>query len=119
MSDFLCFRVPGKPQGKQRARRGRNGRFYTPAETVAYERRVAWAAKQAMTKPMGDYRGPVVLSVLCYFGDHRRRDGDNVLKAVADSLNGVAYHDDSQVTDARVRVMYGDPRTTVLVRWGR
>lgn len=117
MSSFLCFTVEGKPQGKQRARRGRGGHFYTPKETRAYEQAVAWSAKQGLARPMGDYRGPVELFVRAYFSDHRRRDADNVLKAVQDALNGICYHDDSQITKATVCVEYGQPRTAVAVRW--
>ena len=116
MSGDVLFTVPGKPQGKQRARRGRNGRFYTPKETVAYERAVARACVAAGGK-CPHYRGPVELEVVCYFTDRRRRDLDNVLKAVADALNGVAYGDDSQIVRAEVRREEGGPHTIVGVRW--
>ena len=117
MTDFLIFSVPGKPQGKQRARRGRGGHFYTPKETRLFERRVAWAAKRALGWSMGDYIGPVELAVTCYFSDRRRRDADNVLKSVSDALNGVCYKDDSQIVRCEARRLVGEPRTAVTVGW--
>jgi Holliday junction resolvase RusA-like endonuclease len=117
MSGFLIFTVEGKPQGKQRPRRGRNGRFYTPKETKAYERAVARSFVAAAGGIRPHYCGPVELEVVCYFSDRRRRDLDNVLKAVADALNGVAYGDDSQIVRAEVRREEGGPHTIVGVRW--
>lgn len=113
----LLFSVPGKPQGKQRARRGRNGRFYTPQETRAFERLVkqCYVLAPGLLRP--DYTGPVALEVVCWFSDRRRRDLDNVLKAVADALNGIAYADDSQIVRAEVRREDGEPHTVVGVRW--
>lgn len=35
-------------------------------------------------------------------------DTDNIAKAVLDALNGVAYKDDSQVTELSVRKRYGE-----------
>ena len=36
----------------------------------------------------------------------KRPDVDNVLKAIADSLNGLAYADDAQVVDMRASKQY-------------
>ncbi len=116
MSGFLCFTIHGKPQGKQRARRGRGGRWYTPRETVRFERLVAAACLKAGGKRPG-YCGPVELEVVCCFGDRRRRDLDNVLKAVSDAMNGIAYDDDSQIVRATIERVEGEPRTVVTVRW--
>ena len=62
---------------------------------------------------------PVELTVACYFPDARRRDADNVLKAVMDGLNGVAYDDDSRVVKATVTkaIDREQPRTEVTVRY--
>ena len=37
-----------------------------------------------------------------------RADIDNVLKGVLDALNGVAYRDDKQCIEARVRLFKGE-----------
>jgi len=44
-------------------------------------------------------------------------DADNILKAVADSLNKIAYHDDSQVVDTQIRKFYsGRPRLEITIQ---
>ena len=96
----VTFAVLGTPQPKQRARRGRTGRWYTPAATVAYEAAVGWAAREAgIHQPC---TGPVRLAVSLWFPDRRRRDVDNVAKSVLDGLNGIAWSDDSQVAELSV-----------------
>lgn len=110
------FVLPGPPQPKQRARKGKNNAFYTPAETVRYERSLAQMA--ALRLPRGWTRDGVYrVHVHAVFEDHRRRDEDNVLKAVQDGLNGVTWNDDSQIVDARITktVEQGRPRTEVAI----
>ena len=44
-------------------------------------------------------------------------DWDNIGKIVCDSLNLVAYHDDSAVVDAQVRKFYSEtPRVDVMIK---
>lgn len=130
---LLSFTVPGLPQGKGRARFG-NGRTYTPAKTVAYEGLIALAGQQAMAgRDLID--GPVYMVVNAYFpmpkswSKSRRQqaaariewhtakpDGDNILKAVSDGLNGVAFKDDSQVAFSKVTKQYAElPRVEVML----
>jgi len=42
--------------------------------------------------------GPVKLNLDVTFGDRRRRDLQNLFGSVCDSLNGVVYDDDHQIT---------------------
>ena len=47
----------------------------------------------------------------------KKPDWDNVGKIICDSLNLVAYHDDSAVVDAQVRKFYSEnPRVDVTIR---
>jgi Holliday junction resolvase RusA-like endonuclease len=58
------------------------------------------------------------LTVLAVLANRRRLDGSNVLKAVEDALNGIAYHDDSQVMETSARKLIeprGHERTEVLL----
>ena len=117
----LTFEVSGTPVGKQRPRvvRGRNGgvHTYTPKNTVAYERLIAVEAIAAGAR-RGKLPPPYALEVLIWWPDRRRRDADNVLKAVGDALNGVVWEDDSQVTRTVTEVMGIDkdaPRICVTV----
>lgn len=112
------FTVPGKPHGKGRARAAvANGRarLYTPSTTVAFEAAVRDAGAPHFTAPIA---GPVRVRIVACFEmpkrwSKRKReamhgqlhtqkpDADNVTKAIKDSLNGVAWHDDCQVADER------------------
>jgi len=114
MSAPISFVVPGSPKPKQRARRGRTGRWFTPKATVAYEAAVGWAAREA---GIPQCTGPVRLAVSLWFPDRRRRDIDNCAKAILDGLTGVAWGDDSQVAELAVTrdVDRHRPRAVVTV----
>jgi Holliday junction resolvase RusA-like endonuclease len=44
-------------------------------------------------------------------------DFDNITKAVCDALNGVAYHDDSQIVDSMTRKFYAEqPRIEIIIK---
>jgi len=120
--------IPGKPFAKQRARTTRQGRMYTPAETVSYERQVGQIAAQHFTKPLD---GPVRLEVVAVFQPpkswskrkteemlHRHHtqkpDLDNCFKAIKDALNRIAWGDDSQVSEMSGRKMWGLHNQTVV-----
>lgn len=129
MMAALQFTVPGQPQGKGRAKIVKIGgfsRMATPAKTAAYEGLIALAAQEAMAG-RALITGPVqcVLSLRCQIPSswsRRKReaalagqlrpttkpDADNVVKAVFDGLNGVAWHDDVQVVELSVAKMYAD-----------
>ena len=130
---LLSFTVPGLPQGKGRARFG-NGRAYTPAKTVAYEGLIALAGQQAMEdRPLVER--PVYLIVDAFFPIPKswpkarkqkaetslvwhvaKPDGDNILKAVGDGLNGIVWKDDSQIAFAKITKQYAEvPRLAIMV----
>lgn len=116
---MIEFTVPGQPIGKARPRatsvNGR-ARMYTPKTTADYEKVVASEAKPLFPEPLAC---AVRLRVVAFFAmpkswSKRKRealegqfhtqkpDADNVLKAIKDGLNDVAWIDDCQVCDARV-----------------
>lgn len=123
----VVFFVPGPPQGKGRPRIVRiagHARMAAPSATVAYEGLIALAAREAMagTPP---FTGAVSLwlAIDCPIPaswSKRKQwralagkvlpttkpDCDNVVKAVCDGLNGVAWRDDVQVVDLAVRKRY-------------
>ena len=44
-------------------------------------------------------------------------DTDNIVKSILDSLNGIAYKNDKQVVDLRVRKQYAEvPSVSVWIR---
>lgn len=131
------FTVLGKPMGKQRPKatmRGRHAGVYTPKETTNYENLVVAMFKQAYpdAKPFeGEVRGyikafyPIPQSVSKKRKEQMRSgemrpqvkpDLDNVEKIIYDALNGIAYTDDSHITQMMIAKHYGDePRVEVLI----
>lgn len=107
----LSFIVVGEPIGKERARvvrkPGQRTRAITPGGTRAYEDRVRWCGRSAAAKQKwsfsDDDRFEVTVHVLRRYRD-KGPDADNVLKAVLDALNGVAYRDDAHVRTIHVDV---------------
>lgn len=88
------FTLLGPPVGKQRPRFNREtGRAHTPKKTREFEAAIANVANLHLCRDWpkdARYRLHVKFT-------GRRPDGDNVVKAVADGLEGVAYDNDRQV----------------------
>ena len=129
------FTVEGTPVPKGRPRFARivqnRVKTYTPYKTTAFETLVSWRFKEAFSGE--PFKGVVEIEVFAYFGKLENRktkvgirpcmkriDVDNLLKAVADGLNGVAYLYDSQIWKATVQKEYTDllPRTVVVLWFG-
>lgn len=138
----IIIDVPGVPVGKGRARtatrRKKGGGTYiahvTPQKTVNYESLVALAAQQAMAgraplagaveveisiriTPPGSWS--VKKTQQAIDGIIRpitTPDVDNVIKALFDGCNGIAWNDDRQVTDiARLTKRYAVQSGAVMV----
>ena len=117
------FEIPGKPKGKGRPRVTRNA-TYTPKQTVLYENLVK-------TCYLAKYGGKGMIEVnikariYAYFSipksiskknrikmlkneilPTKKPDLDNIAKIVLDSLNGIAYYDDSQIVDLNITKRY-------------
>ena len=123
--------IPGQPYAKKRPRFSRkSGRAYDPAENVSFERTVGTLARAEIAEPL---TGPVRVAVAATFcpppsWSKKRRaealtrphcqkpDSDNVLKAVLDGLNRIAFADDAQVAEIYIEKRWGhEARTTVQV----
>lgn len=123
----MQFVIPGLPKGKGRPRFTRNGRTYTPKETILYENLVA--ASYDGEK----FDGDLCAKIVCYFPIpksvskkkreemltekvyyNHKPDCDNLAKIILDSLNGIAYDDDKQVVRLEIAKYYSDrPRAEV------
>ena len=108
----------GKIKGKQRPRVTRWG-TYTPKDTVNYENWVRLCYQQQGGRMLN---GEIKATIIAYFqvpksyskkriqaiqeGKEypcKKPDADNIAKVILDSLNKIAYSDDSQVTDLAVK----------------
>jgi crossover junction endodeoxyribonuclease RusA len=108
----MHFIIPGPPVPKGRPRLGHGRRIYTPPKTANYEAWVRVYALQAKVRPV---EGPVYMALDFYLENRRTKDLDNLAKAILDALNGVAYRDDNQVKEVRMRKRLDrdNPRTEV------
>lgn len=127
------FNIPGKIQAKQRPRF--NGKFaYTPKETVNYENwvKACYLEKYRNEKP---FEKALEVNIIAFFeipksvskkkkeqmlnneiNPTTKPDTDNIAKSILDSLNGIAYLDDKQVVDLRVRKQYAEvPSVSVWI----
>ena len=122
------FIVLGEPMGKQRpkfSRRENHVHTYTPDKTVSYENLVRLEySKQcrAVFFPKGT---ELEMHIEAYFSipksvsrkkaalmldrqirPTKKPDADNIIKIIADSLNGIAYYDDSQIVSCKCDKYY-------------
>ena len=126
----ITFAVPGKPQGKARPRFSK-GHTYTPKQTAEYEALIRRMYQLAGGKM---FEGAVHIRIMIlypipkntpkikaqqmlqgYILPTKKPDGDNVEKAVADALNGVAYADDSCIVRASWEKWYTERENCGLV----
>lgn len=94
--------------------RSANGRIIKNPEVRAYQTEVGWLAKVAGVRVLD---GDVALTLRIY---RPRRAGDlsNRIKVLEDALNGIAYHDDSQVVEIHAyrHDDAGNPRVEVTIK---
>lgn len=121
-SPEVSFLVRGLAIGKPRPHVTARGAFM-PARYRDYQREVKACAIEAFGLHLEagghwDVEAPMVLDCTFVFTDHRRRDIDNLLGGVMDSLLSVAYRDDSQVVEGTARkfVLGTEPSVSVRLR---
>lgn len=143
--EVIQFTVYGEPQGKGRPRfvarhnpatQKSFGQAHTPEKTIVYENLIR-TEYSLQTK---NFRYPddamLDMRIMAYYGvpksvskkkkalmlegkirPTKKPDMDNVMKVVADSLNQVAYKDDTQIVDAQCRKFYSvKPRIEVIIK---
>ncbi len=136
---MVSFQIPGQPFGKQRPRVVRRGNFskaYTPKETILYENLVKLYFQKEAGNRMFSNGVMLDVQIIAYYSipkstsknkrlqmlNHEIRptkkpDWDNIGKIICDSLNMVAYHDDSAIVESRVRKFYSEnPRVEVIIK---
>jgi Holliday junction resolvase RusA-like endonuclease len=138
---MIAFELHGDPQGWQRTGiriAYKNGKpfpiVYTPAETRAYERALALAAKVQMgSRPL--LVGPIAIAITAFMKvpaswSTKKRDQalagvlrpvvkpdwDNVAKNI-DALKDIIWNDDAHVVEAHVYKFYAEnPRLRIEVK---
>lgn len=130
------FEVLGTPVGKSRPKFSTvNGHAvaYTPAKTANYETLVRLSYQQQIGCFMFDKDKPLRAVIRAFFPipkstskkkremmikykirHTKKPDCDNIIKAILDALNGVAYYDDSQISEIVVSKLYSEnPRAEI------
>ena len=128
-----AINIPGKPRGKGRPRFSRvSGHTYTDSQTAVYENLVKTIWLSAIGKKLD---GELAVHIDAYYAIPSSKpkkmqeamrseiirptvkpDIDNVIKAVLDGLNGVAFNDDTQVVELVAGKWYStEPHVIVCV----
>lgn len=129
------FIVLGNPVGKGRPKFTKTGHAFTPKDTVNYETLV----HMEYLSQCGNVKFPddamLDMRIKAYYSipqskskkkkelmragvirPTKKPDMDNCIKIIADALNKIAYHDDTQIVDCQVRKFYSDdPRVEVRI----
>lgn len=128
MKDYI-FTVKGQPKGKGRPRFTKNGHVYTPESTRIYEEEIKIRYQEKYKNEMLD--GNIAVEVFInkkpasYLGIKKynkllgkycniKPDTDNVVKAVLDALNGVAYADNKNVVEIYAVKKYSTESSVVV-----
>jgi Holliday junction resolvase RusA-like endonuclease len=109
---------------------------HTPKETAVYENLIRLEYERQCGNQRFEDNDMLDLRILAYYAipksasmkkkkamedgvvrPAKKRDADNVLKVVADSLNQLAYRDDAQIVDTQIRKYYSHkPRLEVMIQ---
>lgn len=133
----INFSVPGEPVGKGRprfVRTYRGGRAVTPEKTRCYEELVrmeyCWQCRAKFidtdilkmhidayfSVPKSTSKKKAKEMIEKKIRPAKKPDADNIIKAIADALNDVAYYDDKQIVDCSISKYYSDnPRIEVFI----
>lgn len=131
---MISFVIPGEPKAKARPRTTKKGHTYTPEQTVNYENWVKLCYQNSENKIMYENK-PLIAEITAFFTianskskkdkkameagrikPTKKPDVDNIAKIILDSLNGLAYKDDSQVVNLSVVKYYSKmPRVEVNI----
>lgn len=133
----IFLEIPGVPMGKQRPRHNRyTNATYTPEKTKMCEAEIVIAYRKKYSSykfPKGSF---IEMTVYAYVPIPKKTpktvrekmlshtimptvkpDGDNILKLVADALNGTAYDDDRQLVKMTVSKYYSEePKTLIFLQ---
>lgn len=132
----LVINEPPIPQSRPRFN-SQNKRAYEKSNIKVYKQRISYAARKEFKKqierdipleinmkfymPIPQYLSKVKKNRLTLEKEvkyvTKKPDLDNLLKAILDGLNGIAYFDDGQVVKLSVEKVYSfNPRTEIEIK---
>ena len=126
---MISLVIPGEPTAKARPRFSKWGAYNTK-KTTDYEKLVK---DIYMLSEQETIEGEIAAVIECYFKvpksvsktnrlamlsniarPVKKPDVDNLAKICLDGLNGLAYKDDSQIVDLRIRKWYSDDPRVII-----
>lgn len=79
-----------------------------------YKATIGWSAKEAMRdRPF--FKNPIFIHFEFYYPDNRLRDLDNAIKLTLDSLKGICFTDDSEVTKIIAEKKKGPAKIHIII----
>ena len=129
---MIKFEILGQPVAKQRPRVTRSGIAYTPSKTVNYEAvvKLTYQSLYSHREPISGHIEATITAVFPVpksyskkktegllngrYNYDKKPDCDNLAKIILDSLNGIAYKDDSQVTLLHIAKEYGTQPKVII-----
>jgi len=99
------------------------GRHFVPDKQRTYAQKISWLAEQRM-HGLEEMKGPIQIQMRATYAypvswpekkklattyKTTKPDCDNLIKIVADSLNGIVYRDDVQIVRVSASKQYGQP----------
>jgi len=122
----IKFTINARPQPKERSRTAKNGHHYTPNRTVNFELTVKCEFRaqhpfhEILTGPVGmsvDIQFAKPKTVAKGYWHTNPGDATNIVKAIEDALNKVAWVDDRQVADLRSIKHWGQTDRIIVSIW--
>ena len=123
---MIKFQINARPQPKERSRSTRSGHHYTPSRTVNFEMTVA--AEFRAQHPFHELlTGSLAMQVKAFYMRPKTvkkplwhtgaGDLDNIVKAISDGLNGVAWKDDRQIAYLHAEKQWADADQIIVSIW--
>lgn len=107
--------LTGDPMSTQNLYINAGGRRFKNPKAQERKLQYKWEAKSQWNRPI--IEGDVCINMVLYFGTKRKADIDNFNKIAWDSLTGIVYKDDSQITEAHIFKKYDkeNPRIEISI----
>jgi crossover junction endodeoxyribonuclease RusA len=104
MTDGFSCTIEGRPVPAVRMTQRSKWANPQAQRYLAWKQKVGWTAKEWGAEPA---EGRLQVRLWFYLSKRGRADIDNLAKGIMDGLNGICFHDDTQVDELIVRIRTG------------
>lgn len=112
---MIRIMVPGRPVPA--VRMTQRGKYVKPQAQryLQYKEMVGWVGRHEIKEPL---QGDIAVSMRFFLHGGQTPDIDNLIKAILDGLNKVAWNDDKQVTKVTAERGYAENKNYECVEIG-